>query len=90
MVHEVLTLAEAAERLSVSRTQLRRMLSEAPRDLPGAPTPIGGGAHRVHVRWLLADLLAWFEAYGAWRRGETHRPARRPQQRTARRVVASV
>ena len=76
----MLTLVEAAAYLGIGRTSLRTMLEESPADLPGRPIPIGKpGGQRRHFRWSVQELERWFAAYGAWTRGEAHRPARRPR-----------
>ena len=74
-----LTLAESIPRSRLGDTCSSAAAAESPADLPGRPTPIGSGSVRAHVRWTPADLAVWWQAYGAWRRGETHRPARRPR-----------
>lgn len=84
----ILDLAASAEVLGVSVASVRRMLREAPPDLPGSPVQVGRGSSRRHLRWDRESIAVWWAAYSAWRRGETHRPARRPAIRSTRTTTA--
>ena len=78
-----LSTAEAAERLGIARCTLDEMVAQAPRTLPGAPTPIGSGHHRRHWRWDARKLEEWLTAFQAWsasrsQEPELHTPPVRP------------
>lgn len=84
-----LSTAEAAARLGIARCTLDQMIGQAPRTLPGAPTPVGTGLHRRHWRWDARRLEEWLTAYRAWsaaRSNETEllaaeaRPSKRTRQ----------
>jgi len=64
--HDWLTTAEAAARLGMARSSLDEMVEQAPRDLPGAPTPVGTGQKRTHWRWIGSSLDLWLAAYREW------------------------
>lgn len=61
-----LSTAQAAARLGIARCTLDEMVSQAPRTLPGTPTPVGSGNRRRHWRWDGDMLEEWLTAYRAW------------------------
>ncbi|MFH1463964.1 MAG: helix-turn-helix domain-containing protein [Pseudomonadota bacterium] len=65
-----LSLEDAAQVLDIDLRTLKRMVSEAPGDLPGAPVPAGVGKKRKLYRWAREDLARWMRAYGLWRESQ--------------------
>lgn len=61
-----ISTATAAKRLGLARCTLDDMVDRAPRDLPGAPVPVGNGKARRHLRWDERHLDTWMAAYQAW------------------------
>ena len=77
---------EVAQRLGVSRRTLDAMVARAPATLPGAPVAVGSGGRRKHLRWRLAHVEAWLQAYQAWESEQVRscQPSA-PRRRSARR-----
>lgn len=65
---EWLTTEEAARKLGIDRDTLDKMVSRAPKSLPGSPTHVGKGKVRRHLRWSAARLFDWASGYDAWER----------------------
>lgn len=79
--HEgVINTRQAAELLGISRGRLDRMLTEAPKDLPGAPGLVMTGK-KHSWRWQADMAWTWFRAYSSWKAevGEA-RPVARPRK----------
>lgn len=61
-----LTTAEVAARLGMARSSLDEMVDQAPRTLPGAPTPVGTGQKRTHWRWDGSRPDLWLATHREW------------------------
>ncbi len=75
----LVSTAEAAVLLGMSRATLDRLAAAAPTGVPGGPTNIGTGK-RQHYRWDPSTVAAWVTAVNAARTRARPPSRRRPRK----------